>query len=211
MAGKTKATGTRTRTIYTDDQKERAIAVFTTCGNLSRTSRETGVPISTLKGWLAEQPQEEVAKARLDAKTRFIGQAWDTVLRGIQVGDTVMSFALENKGRIDEAVKAVLKSDFELDQKADLVHVLASLTKFSMKDLAIYIGTVYDKIALATGKPTGINRLEGQVTEKHVYDITERLIAQNPGLLNTIFPRDTERNMEDSSSQVARPGLGEVH
>ncbi len=176
---------------WTEADKERAIAVYVTTGNLSRTSRQTGVPISTLRGWLAEQPPEEVKQARLDAKKQFIEAAWETVLKGLRVGDTVMSFALENKGRIDEAVKAVLESDLDPLDKPDLIATLAKLTKFSLKDLAIYIGTVYDKIALASGKPTGINRLEGQVTETHEYKVTQEIVAKAPR--HHLCPRSTIR------------------
>ena len=55
---------------WTDGDKERALAIYATCGSLSRTSRETGVPISTLRGWLAEQPPEKVKEAREDARVR---------------------------------------------------------------------------------------------------------------------------------------------
>lgn len=184
------------RRSYSDQEKEHAIAVFTTCGNLSKTSRETGVPISTLRGWLAEQPAEEIQQARLDAKARFIEGAWQTVLKGLQVGDTVMSFALENKGRIDEAIKAVLSSDIEKEDKADLVKVLASLTRFNLRDVSTYVGTIYDKIALATGKPTGISRLEGEVKDTHEYKITQEIVSKNPRILDVIFAQDQRFDVE---------------
>lgn len=186
---------------WTDADKERALAVYATCGNLSKTYRETGVPISTLRGWLAEKPSEEVQKARTDAKKRFVEEAWDTISKAIATGNTVMSFALENKGRIDEAIKTVAGSpDIDRRHKGPVILALLELTKFDMRELANYIGVVYDKIALATGKPTGINRLEGQVTETREFRITQEIISQNPRALDVIFTRDQQRDVEGLGS-----------
>lgn len=185
---------------WTDLDKEKALAIYATTGNLSETSRQTGVPISTIRGWLAEKPTEEVAKARLDAKQRFIDAAWDTVLKGIRVGDTMMGFVLENGEELSKAFKAVASADIDPEEKADILRTMASLSKISLKDLAIYIGTVYDKIALATGKPTGINRLEGQVTETHEFKVTQEIVTRHPEVLDLIFARDQRRPVEDRGS-----------
>lgn len=64
---------------WTEQDKERAIAVYVTCGNLSRTSRETGVPISTLRDWLKEQPPGKVQEAREEARAGFVRKAWEAV------------------------------------------------------------------------------------------------------------------------------------
>lgn len=76
---KTTKNGNAKKRPWTDADKERAIAVYITTGNLSRTSRETGVPISTLRGWLAEQPPEKVQEARAEAQAEFVRKAWDAV------------------------------------------------------------------------------------------------------------------------------------
>lgn len=78
-AAKPKATTSTKRRPWTDADKEHAIAVYVTTGNLSKTSRQTGVPISTLRGWLAEQPPEKVKEAREDAQAEFVKKAWDAV------------------------------------------------------------------------------------------------------------------------------------
>lgn len=175
--GSAKKNGNGKKRPWTDADKERAIAVYVTTGNLSRTSRETGVPISTLRGWLAEQPPEKVAQARLDAKKQFIQAAWETVLNGIHVGNTLMSFALENKGRIDAAIDAILNSDFNKEDKVELIKAVSRLSKFDLREVSTYIGTIYDKIALATGQPTSIAEQQGQVTQRYEYDVTQRIIS----------------------------------
>lgn len=80
MATNNKPTKRPKRRSWTDADKERAIAVYTTCGNLSKTFRETGVPISTLRGWLAEVPAAKVQEAREEAQAVFVKEAWRAVI-----------------------------------------------------------------------------------------------------------------------------------
>lgn len=127
---------------WTDADKERAIAVYITTGNLSQTSRETGVPISTLRGWLAEQPPGKVQEAREEAQAEFVRKAWDAV--------TAHVLHLQDKGVIAET---------------------------SARDSATIVGILIDKIQLVTGQPTSNvkQQVDGQVTNRHEYDITHRV------------------------------------
>ncbi len=188
------------RRVYTDQDKEHAIAVYATTGNLSKTARQTGVPLSTLRGWMAEQPAEEVQQARLDARAKFVEAAWVSIAKGLETGNIVMSFILENRGRIDQAIKSVFASNLTKENQTALVKALAKLSDFDLREVSTYIGTIYDKIALATGQPTGISRLEGEVKDSHEYKITQQIIAQNPRLLDTVFAQDKRFDVEGGSS-----------
>lgn len=128
------------RRSWTDTEKEHAIAVYTTNGNLSKTSRETGVPISTLRGWLAEVPPAKVQEAREDAQASFVKEAWKAVI------------AYAQHLTSEEVIK-----------------------KTAAVPSATTIGILIDKIQLVTGQPTGISRLDGQVTNRHEYDITHKV------------------------------------
>ncbi len=142
MAGRAKSKVTTKRRPWTDADKERAIAVYITTGNLSRTSKETGVPISTLRGWLAEQPVEKVKEAREEAQAEFVRKAW-------------------------EAVEAHVKHLAEE----------SSVRATTARDSATIVGILIDKIQLVTGKPTAINEQQGQVTNRHEYDIVQRIVT----------------------------------
>lgn len=181
---------------WTDLDREKALAVIKTGGSLSDAARAVGAAVSTVKGWLSKTPSQEVQEAREDARKKFVRDAWDSVSKAILVGNTMMSFVLENGDKLDEAFKAVAGADIDEEEKAQVLKTLASLTKINLKDLAIYAGTLYDKIALATGKPTGINRLEGQVTDTHEYKVTQEIVAKNPRLLDIIFAQDTGQDLE---------------
>lgn len=134
---------TKKHRTWTDADKEHAIAVYITCGNLSRTSRETGVPISTLRGWLAEQPSEIVKEAREEAQISFVKEAWNAIIA---------------------YVKHLAKDEV--------------VNKTNARDGATTVGILIDKIQLVTGKPTSIQEQQGQVTNRHEYDITLRDILE---------------------------------
>lgn len=81
---------------YTDETREKALAVLAVEGNLSKVSRKLGIPKGTLHAWKQaaklvltydtntspEQRAEEgrkYQKIREEAKTRFIQEAWRAV------------------------------------------------------------------------------------------------------------------------------------
>lgn len=130
-----KPNGNGARRTYTDADKERAIATYVTTGNLSRTSRETGVPISTLRGWIAEIPPVKVQAAREDARAKFVRKAWETV----------------------EAYLDHLR-------KPDVMKTA------NAKDGATVVGILVDKAHVTDGKPTAIERFEGQVQHEHEHN-----------------------------------------
>lgn len=142
MATNNKPAKRSKRRTYTDQEKEHAIATYVTNGNLSKTSRETGVPISTLRGWLAEQPPEKVQEARAEAQAEFVRKAWDAV--------TAHVLHLQDKVVIAET---------------------------TARDSATIVGILIDKLQLVTGKPTTIQEQQGQVTNRHEYDIVQRIVT----------------------------------
>lgn len=101
------------RRSYSDQEKEHAIAVYVTTGNLSRTSRETGVPISTLRGWLAEQPPEKVKEAREEAQAEFVRKAWEGVTAHVE-HLTERSVIAETSARDSATIVGILIDKIQL-------------------------------------------------------------------------------------------------
>ena len=168
------------RKTYSDEIKETARARVAAGESLSKVARSLGVAKSTLSSWLTQGDRDGHLEAREDQKQRFIRQAWDSVFKAITVGDKRLGFVLENADTLDRAVKAVTSSELSNTDKAQVLKVLASLANVPLRDLAIYIGTVYDKIALASGEPTSVNKQTGQVinTDEHKYHIVQEFIGQ---------------------------------
>ena len=165
---------------HSEETKEIARAKVAAGDSLSQVARELGVAKSTLSGWLNQTDWDGHQQTREDQKQRFIRQAWDSVFKAITVGDKRLGFVLENADTLDRAVMAVTSSELSNTDKAQVLKVLASLANVPLRDLAIYIGTVYDKIALASGEPTSVNKQTGQVinTNEHKYHIVQEFIGQ---------------------------------
>ncbi len=161
---------------YSDEIKEQARARYELGESLSKIARELGVAKSTLSGWMTQGDRDGHQEARENQKQRFIRQAWESVFKAVAVGDKKLGFVLENADTLDQAVKAVTSSDLSNTDKTNVLKVLASLANVPLRDLAVYIGTVYDKIALASGEPTQRSEQRGEVTQKYVYDVTQRII-----------------------------------
>lgn len=171
---------TRKRKIYSDEIKEQARARVAAGETQSRVARELGVAKSTLHTWLSQADRDGHQEAREDQKKRFIQQAWESVFRAVAVGDKRLGFVLENADTLDEAVKAVTTSGLSNTDKGRVLKVLAALANVPLRDLAVYIGTIYDKIALASGEPT--TRSE---EKKTVEDVTLKEVLKNAGTERT--------------------------
>ncbi len=167
----------KSKRTYSDEIKETARARVAAGESLSKVAREIGVAKSTLSSWLTQADRDGHQEVRENQKQRFIRQAWETVFKAVTVGDKRLGFVLENADTLDQAVKAVTSSDLCNTDKTQILKVLASLANVPLKDLAIYIGTVYDKIALASGDVTTRGEVKGQVTQRYEYDITQKIIT----------------------------------
>jgi hypothetical protein len=152
--------------------REKALAVYRTTGSSAAAARSVGCTVNTFKRWLTAPVTEEVKKAREDAQVRFVGEAWNAIMDGIQVARQRMSFMLENADKIDKAFEAVADADIPSHEKARLLKVMANLTNISLSEIAIFNGTHFDKIRLTQGKPTGIEQVDGQVRHDHEHSVS---------------------------------------
>lgn len=187
----------KNRKQHSEETKELARARVAAGESLSRVARDLGVAKSTLSGWLKQSDWDGHQQTREDQKQRFIRQAWESVFKAVTVGDKRLGLLLENAERIDEAVKALISADLNKRDKGDILKILGSLASIPLKDLAIYIGTIYDKIALASGDVTTRGEVKGQVTQKYEYDITQRIIEDPEAreLARNLFRRAVSPNM----------------
>lgn len=77
---------------YSDREKAEALAILdSNGGNLSKTSRETGIPISTLKLWRDNPPNNDVADIRNEKKATLLDK-W------LVVADLSLDLLSRNEG-----------------------------------------------------------------------------------------------------------------
>lgn len=125
---------------YTEEQVETVVAHWIQCGNLSATSRQFSIPASTIQGFLAKKPPEEILQARLNQQLEAVRKGWLVVHKYF---------------------------DHLLDPEV--------ISKTNAHDAVGVAGHVIEKIQLLTGGSTNTLRIDGQVTERHEYDITHRI------------------------------------
>ncbi len=174
-------------------QKALAIAEATT---IAEASRETGVPEGTIKRWRSEanrkgEPSEpnrtskkvkQIAEeATEEAKAEVKEYVADKAKR---VADDILSMVQQ---ALNEAGAVILEGPNEDEPKAAWLRAVIGA-----------IAQGIEKHQLMTGKPTNRQALEGQVTQRYEYDITQRIIS-NP---------EAREAARDLFRRAANPDLG---
>jgi predicted transcriptional regulator len=119
------------KTSEADKEKVKAVVYLNPTATHSDISRETGIPRPTIINMLKDEnflDKDKFDEARQRKKVEFINDAWEIVK------------------------KAALKINLKLDTMD-----AEALQKVNIRDLAVALGTIYDKQALASGEPTQIS------------------------------------------------------
>lgn len=110
---------------YDTETKERALAALAVSNNIDELSREMGIPSNTLRQWKKDaEKSEDFIELRKEKRAEFVERAWETIGNALKLAD--------------RRIKNALESGEELP----------------LRELSTYIGTMYDKAALASGEET---------------------------------------------------------
>jgi len=162
-------------------QKALAIAEVTT---IREASEETGVPEGTIKRWRHEARANEpnrtnrtpkkLEQLQTRAVERAVNEASDYILDRLKgLADDLYALAEKAVGNLDTAIAPRDEGGETHDRDgAAWVRALVGVMAQSV-----------DKAQLLSGKPT----IRPEVTERHVYDITERIVVEHPELVDVIF------------------------
>ncbi len=187
---------------HPEEVKEQARARVAAGEQKSKVAKSLGIALSTLSGWLGQDVKDAHEQVRTDRKTKFINKAWDSVENTLQFADQKVKAATVAQEQFNELInnftEALRESDdINARDIKEVVVALASLMDIPLNHASTFVGTIYDKIALASGDPTSRAEQVGQVTQKYVYDITQRVI-QDPEQRETardLFRRAANTNM----------------
>lgn len=125
---------------------------------------------------------DDFTRYRTKKKEEFIDNAWRVVEKALTLVEKRFDKALADEEAISELIKAIYDNeDLTQTQKKAMAVKLNALQMTNIKDIAIALGTIYDKQALASGDPTNINRHE-DVTDNDLKDKLSTLINDNPSL-----------------------------
>ena len=99
----------RKRRRYTDDDRATALAVLdSNNGNLSRTSKETGISISTLRNW-RDDPHPDLAELG-NQKRAALSDLWEEVAR-TYIGRALNEAAVKDTGAQSAITVAAIATD----------------------------------------------------------------------------------------------------
>lgn len=179
---------------YNDDLKERAFALLACNNSVAYVAKELDLPYSTVKTWekkflarseeLAKQekeqddgsPNDEVAKSndeldlaklRKKKKEEFVENAWGLISKCETLIERRLNRAIGSEDVIDELLDEILQldhKDLTEPQRKALYSRIAAIKIENVKELAVVLGTLYDKQALANKEATSI--VDNNVTIK---------------------------------------------
>lgn len=179
---------------YNDDLKERAFALLACNNSVAYVAKELDLPYSTVKTWekkflaqseeLARQekerddgsPNDEVTKSndeldlarlRKKKKEEFVEDSWRLVSKTATLIERRLDRAIGSEDVIDELLDEILSLDHkELTdaQRKSLYAKISAIKIENVRELAVVLGTLYDKQALANKEPTTI--VDGDVVVK---------------------------------------------
>lgn len=163
---------------YNDDIKEKAYALLAVNNSVSYVAEQLGLPRSTVKSWkeaydkkAEESGEDTIAKLRQKKKEEFVEDAWGLIGKIRTLLERRLDRALDSEDTLDELVEEITKLDNKQltdSQRKALYSKMHSIKVESVKELAVVLGTLYDKQALANKEATAI--VEGNISVKKFED-----------------------------------------
>lgn len=131
---------------------------WTITNNYKETARELGLPVSTVKD-IADKNKDkpEFVKLRNEKMDEFSARASEIIQKGLKLLNKRLDRAIASEEDLDLLIDEIFATDKEelsQDEKNKLVNKIRSLQLHDIRAITTAIGTLYDKKALADGKPT---------------------------------------------------------
>lgn len=179
---------------YNDDIKEKAYALLACNNNAQVVADELGIPYTTVKTWekkwvkeaqrqtetrpaettgetVTKPYEDNIIELRKKKKEEFVENAWGLIGKIRTLLERRLDRALNCEDILDKLVDEITKLDRkELTdaQRKALYSKMYSIKVESVKELAVVLGTLYDKQALANKEATAI--VEGNIAVKKFED-----------------------------------------
>ncbi len=170
---------------YKDDILLQAFSFFAAGKRPKEVADLLNIPLSTVQKWNIRwnkkgfklQPESaggetlNLAQVSSDYKKEFIAKSWALIGRAQEVLSRRLERAVQSEDSIDELVLEIenLDRDELNDLQRKVLHSkIATIKIESVKELAVVLGTLYDKQALANKEPTSI--VDAQVRKFEDFD-----------------------------------------
>lgn len=144
---------------YSDETRERALALLAVKNNVSDVAKELKIPEATLRTWRKKAVDEkdgEFAKARALKKQEFVDKAWSVAGMGLMVLERRMQRALEEEHKIDMLADISLAGDcLGRSEKQKIAKNVAAIRCDDIAKIGATIGILCDKQAQLSADAAG--------------------------------------------------------
>lgn len=142
----------------TPEEVMQVLSTFAVTDNLSETSRQTGIPITTVKDIVdRHRGQEEFEKLRKEKREEFGQRASRIVFKGLTLLERRYDKALDNEDDLEGLIDLVMSAkdeDMSYKERMDLAKKLGRLELNTLSEITTSMGTLFDKMRLANGEST---------------------------------------------------------
>ena len=145
-----------------DIKREEVKAVLSINPDISQRdlAKKVNLPKTTASQIMGEVKAENADafdQIRAAKKQEFITEAWEVVQKALKLANKRFSKALDDEAEIEALISTIKDDDLTQAQKKSLISRLTALQMTNIRDIAVAMGTIYDKGALAAGEPTVIS------------------------------------------------------
>lgn len=158
------------RGVKIDNQKiQEVMASYALTNSYNATAKECSVSANSVKNIINKQKvenSEEFAKVCEEKKELFSERANRIINKSLDLIEDRIDTARENQVELEEIIQMVWEQDKkELNetQKKTIVNKISKMQLNSLSELTTALGTLYDKMRLATGESTENNKFEVEI------------------------------------------------
>ena len=141
--------------------KAKIMTSYALTNSYNATAKETGVSHDTVKN-VIEANKDEFRKIQKEKKDEFVDKASEIIDKALELLKRRYNKALNNEDELEELIDIVFKAndpenDEELShkEKLDIAKKIGRLELNNLSEITTAMGTLFDKMRLAKGEPTG--------------------------------------------------------
>ena len=181
---------------WSKEQKFKALAIAE-AATIAEASIQTGIPEGTIKRWRSEQRTELNGRTEPNGPSKKIQQIAQQAAEEAKA--EVREYVADKAKRVADDILRIVQ--LALAESEEVIRAGPGNEESKAAWLRALVGVMaqgVEKHQLLLGRPTNRQALEGQVTQRYEYDITQRII-EDPG------SRELAR---DLFRRAVNPGLG---
>lgn len=164
------------RGVKTDNKtKAKIMTSYALTNSYNATAKEFGISENTVKRIILNN-KDEFAKISEQKKELFQDKANEIIDKALLLLKKRYDKALENEAELDEMISVIMSADKEemdYQEKLAVIKKIGRLQINSLSEITTSLGTLYDKMRLAKGEPTGNIKLSYEESLKAVSDSNE--------------------------------------